>query len=250
MAADPKPPNHQLGEEWGLFDLLVVGAGMGGLAAAATAQRAGLRTALLESHSRLGGSGRLLSPRPVHVRRRRPPRWWDSAPASRSATCSTTSGWSSRAFGPAATGFTFPTGRWTSSPTRRNSSGTSRRAFPGRFSETRQRAFWRLQAAVGGACSGRRSGVRGSRRGRSATCVHDARILGVGGTLAASTSILTVLDVLRLLGLSRATCRSARWWRCSCKTPRRSGPETVPFANAAACLQAYRLGMRRPLGAG
>ena len=27
-----------------------------------------------------------------------------------------------------------------------------------------------------------------------------------------------------------------------------AGPETVPFANAAACLQAYRLGMSRPRG--
>ena len=27
-----------------------------------------------------------------------------------------------------------------------------------------------------------------------------------------------------------------------------AGPETVPFANAAACIQAYRLGMSRPRG--
>src|SRR5690242_21449014 len=39
----------------GEFDLVVVGGGMGGLATAALAQRVGLRTALLEAHTRLGG---------------------------------------------------------------------------------------------------------------------------------------------------------------------------------------------------
>src|SRR3954452_12322499 len=39
----------------GVFDLVVVGGGMGGLATAALAQRRGLRVALLESHTRLGG---------------------------------------------------------------------------------------------------------------------------------------------------------------------------------------------------
>ncbi len=38
-----------------IFDLVVVGGGMGGLATAALAQRAGLRTALLEAHTKLGG---------------------------------------------------------------------------------------------------------------------------------------------------------------------------------------------------
>jgi phytoene dehydrogenase-like protein len=36
-------------------DLVVIGGGMGGLAAAALAQRLGIRTALLEAHTRLGG---------------------------------------------------------------------------------------------------------------------------------------------------------------------------------------------------
>ena len=38
-----------------MFDLLVIGAGMGGLATAALAQRLGLRTGLLEAHTKLGG---------------------------------------------------------------------------------------------------------------------------------------------------------------------------------------------------
>src|SRR5687768_11770452 len=37
------------------YDLVVVGGGMGGLATAALAQRRGLRTALLEAHTKLGG---------------------------------------------------------------------------------------------------------------------------------------------------------------------------------------------------
>src|SRR3954465_15365668 len=38
-----------------IYDLVVVGGGMGGLAAAALAQGRGLRTALLETHTKLGG---------------------------------------------------------------------------------------------------------------------------------------------------------------------------------------------------
>src|SRR5271165_2911949 len=37
------------------YDLVVIGGGMGGLATAALAQRLGLRTALLEAHTKLGG---------------------------------------------------------------------------------------------------------------------------------------------------------------------------------------------------
>ena len=44
-----------------VFDLVVVGGGVGGLATAALAQRLGLRTALLEAHTRLGGCAGLLS---------------------------------------------------------------------------------------------------------------------------------------------------------------------------------------------
>src|SRR3954469_13542954 len=38
-----------------VYDLVVVGGGMGGLATAALAQRQGLKTALLEAHTKLGG---------------------------------------------------------------------------------------------------------------------------------------------------------------------------------------------------
>src|SRR3954463_941877 len=39
----------------GVFDLVVIGGGVGGLAAAALAQRLGMTTALLEAHTKLGG---------------------------------------------------------------------------------------------------------------------------------------------------------------------------------------------------
>ena len=42
-----------------MFDLLVIGAGMGGLATAALAQRLGLCTGLLEAHTKLGGLRRV-----------------------------------------------------------------------------------------------------------------------------------------------------------------------------------------------
>src|SRR5262249_42951844 len=77
--------------------------------------------------------------------------------------------------------------------------------------------------------------------------VHDLRILGPGGVLAGSTSLLTVDDVLRLLGLYRDPPFRA-FIAMLLQDTAQAGPETVPFANAAACLQAYRRGMCRPLG--
>ena len=77
--------------------------------------------------------------------------------------------------------------------------------------------------------------------------VHDLRILGVSGLLAASTAALTVRDVLRLLGLGRDVAFRALIAMLLQDTAQ-AGPETVPFAQAAACLQAYRRGMSRPGG--
>ena len=65
--------------------------------------------------------------------------------------------------------------------------------------------------------------------------------------LAASASVLTVRDVLRLLGLNgNAPFRSLI--AMLLQDTAQAGPEIVPFANAAACLQAYRFGMSRPRG--
>jgi phytoene dehydrogenase-like protein len=65
--------------------------------------------------------------------------------------------------------------------------------------------------------------------------------------LAASTWTLSVDQVLGLFGL-----RQDRPFRSLVamllQDTAQAGPETVPFANAAACLHAYRLGMSRPRG--
>ncbi len=64
---------------------------------------------------------------------------------------------------------------------------------------------------------------------------------------AGLTSLVTVRDVLRLLGIDGDRAFVALIAMLLQDTAQ-AGPETVPFANAAACLQAYRLGMSRPKG--
>ena len=115
------------------------------------------------------------------------------------------------------------------------------------FRASLPRLFWRLQAAVGNTLFRAAAGIpRLPVRGWK-DLVHDFRILGIPGILAAATSVLTVRDVLRLLGLdSDIAFRSLI--AMLLQDTAQAGPETVPFANAAACLQAYRLGMSRPRG--
>jgi phytoene dehydrogenase-like protein len=117
--------------------------------------------------------------------------------------------------------------------------------FPGRDSSRRR--FWRLQAWVGtrllaAAGNGPRLPLR-----TPSDLIHDARVLGLDGIAAASTSLVTVADVLRLMGLANDT-PFVSLIAMLLQDTAQAGPEFVPFANAAACLQAYRLGMRRPRG--
>ena len=95
----------------------------------------------------------------------------------------------------------------------------------------------------------RRHGPAAARSGRLATLVHDLRILGLRAACwPASTSAVD----------RAATCSACSGWSATCafrsliamllQDTAQAGPETVPFANAAACLQAYRLGMSRPRG--
>jgi phytoene dehydrogenase-like protein len=77
--------------------------------------------------------------------------------------------------------------------------------------------------------------------------VHDLQVLGISGAVAAATFVLSVRDVLRLLGLDGDVAFRSLIAMLLQDTAQ-AGPETVPFANAAACLQAYRLGMSRPRG--
>lgn len=226
------------------FDLVVVGGGMGGLALAGLAQRAGLRTALLEAHTRLGGCAG----------------WFDRGPYAFDAGATALMGLAPgepigdllAAVGLEFVGATTPAYR-VHLPDRRVDIVTDpaafeanvAAAFPGRAAARRR--FWRLQAAVGETLF--RAASRGPRLPlRSAgDLLHDLQILGIPGLAAASTWLLTVDDVLRLLGL--ASDRPFRAFVAMLlQDTAQAGPETVPFANAAACLQAYRRGMARPVG--
>ncbi len=110
-----------------------------------------------------------------------------------------------------------------------------------------QQRFWRLQAAVGNALWRASTRIPRLPLKSIADAVHDLRVLGFAGLLAASTSALTVQHVLRLLDLERdVSFRSLI--AMLLQDTAQAGPETVPFANAAVCIQAYRLGMSRPKG--
>jgi len=226
------------------FDLVVIGGGVGGLACAALAQRRGLKVGLLEAHTKLGGCagyfdrgvftfdvgatalmglapgepiGDLLDMLGVDFEAIRTPRYRVYLPDR--------------------------TLDVTSDPDAFESASAS--AFPGRTAA--RRIFWRLQAVVGTTLFRSASGIpRLPARSLGDLC-HDLRILGLRGVLAASTSVLSVLDVLRLLGLDDdVPFRSLV--AMLLQDTAQAGPETVPFANASACLQAYRLGMSRPRG--
>lgn len=230
------------------YDLVVVGGGMGGLAAAALSQRLGLRTALLEAHTRLGGCAGYFA---------RGPFTFD---AGATALMGLRPG---EPMGDLLDVLEVP---FSAEPTRSYRVHLPDRrldivADPGRFEEASvatfpedegrsadgQRRFWRLQEAVGRALFTAAASVPRLPVRSVGDLIHDVRILGPGGLLAASTSLVTVQDVLRLLGLDRdRPFRSLV--AMLLQDTAQAGPETVPFANAAACLHAYRSGMSRPCG--
>lgn len=225
-------------------DLCVVGGGVGGLATAALAQAEGLRVVLLEAHSRLGGCAG----------------WFDRGPYTFDAGATALMG-----LGPGEpvrdllrrVGLDLETVRTAAYrvylPDRTldiTSDASAFEAAAGRAFEGRHRArrlFWRLQEAVGTRLFTAAGGIPRLPIGSAGDLAYDLNILGAGGLLAASTSLLTVADVLRLLGLSRDRAFVALIGMLLQDTAQ-AGPETVPFANAAACLHAYRLGMSRPRG--
>lgn len=226
------------------YDLIVVGGGFGGLATAALAQARGLRTALLEGHSRLGGCAGYFD---------RGPFVFDAGATAlmglgRGEPIGDLLDLLGMPFEAAPTPayrVHLPDRRLDIVPDPARFEAASAAAFPEH--ERSQRAFWRLQAWAGErlfAAAGRvpRMPVRSI-----GDLAHDLRILGVPGLLAAATSVLTVADVLRLLGL-HANRPFRSLIAMLLQDTAQAGPETVPFANAAACLQAYRRGMSRPRG--
>ena len=228
----------------GVRDLVVVGAGFGGLATAALAEVRGMKVTLLESHSRLGGCAGYFD---------RGPYTFDAgATALMGLGLGEPIGGLLERIGVEFEGVRTPAYR-VHLPDRTLDIGPDRRAFEAASAEafsgkdSARRLFWRLQEAVGTKLfevAGRvpRLPIRSI-----ADVAHDLKILGPGGLLAASTWVGTVLDVLRLLGLDRdVPFRSLV--AMLLQDTAQAGPETVPFANAAACLQAYRMGMSRPRG--
>lgn len=226
------------------FELIVVGGGIGGLATAALTQALGMRVALLEAHTKLGGCAG----------------YFDRGPYVFDAGATALMGLGrGEPIGDslAALGMPFeavPTSAYrihlpdrvldiVSDPGRFEAASAA--AFPGH--PRAQRAFWRLQAWVGERLFAAASRVPRMPARSIGDLAHDLRILGVPGLIAAATSVMTVAGVLRLLNLhGDVPFRSLI--AMLLQDTAQAGPETVPFANAAACLQAYRRGMSRPKG--
>lgn len=226
------------------LDLVVVGGGLGGLATAALAQARGMRVALLEAHTKLGGCAGYFE---------RGPYVFDAG-----ATALMGMG-RGEPIGDLLdrVGMTFevattpayrvhlPDRTLDIVPDAARFEAASAVAFPGL--DRSRRAFWRLQAWVGDRLLGAAGQVPRMPVRSLGDLVHDFRILGVPGLLAAATSALTVADVLRILNL-HGDMAFRSLIAMLLQDTAQAGPETVPFANAAACLQAYRRGMSRPRG--
>jgi C-3',4' desaturase CrtD len=226
------------------FDLAVIGAGIGGLAAAALAQRVGLRVALLEAHTRLGGCAGWFS---------RGPCTFDVGatalmglgPGEPLGDLLRVVGLAFRGAPTAAYRVCLPDRSVAIVPDAAAFERNILAAFPRR--PRAYQTFWRWQARVGETLFQAAARVPRLPLGGVGDLVHDVRVLGLPGTLAGLTSAVTVRHVLRLLGLdSDVPFRSLI--AMLLQDTAQADPETVPFANAAACLQAYRRGMSRPRG--
>ena len=227
-----------------LLDLLVVGGGMGGLATASLAQKRGLRVALLEAHTKLGGCSGHFERDEFH---------FDVGatalmglrPGEPIAALLAEVGLDFRGVATSSYRVCLPDRTLAITPDPRVFEAAIASAFPGQ--DRSKRAFWRLQASVGSTLFAVAARVPRLPVRRLGDVVHDLKILGPGGLLAASTWAITVEDVLTLLGLAHDRPFRALITMLLQDTAQ-AGPELVPFANAAACLQAYRLGMSRPVG--
>jgi phytoene dehydrogenase-like protein len=230
------------------FDLVVVGGGMGGLATAALAQQLGLRTALLEACTKLGGCAGYFCRRPYT---------FDAGatalmgfePGEPIGDLFWVLGIASPTEPTACYRVHLPDRMLDIVPDSAHFEALSLSAFPPDEggSVRAQRLFWRLQKATGkklfeAAAQVPRLPVR-----HLGDLIHDIRIPGLGGLVAASTIVLTAQDVLRGLGLNDHLPFRALIAMLLQDTAQ-EGPEIVPFANAAACLQDYSRGMWRPHG--
>ena len=226
------------------YDLVVVGGGMGGLSLAALAQRSGRRVALLEAHTHLGGCAG----------------WFERGPYTFDAGATALMGLEVgeplgellNAIGLDFQGTKTPAYRVCLPdrelrivPQTSEFEAAIEAVFPGQSGAKRR--FWRWQAAIGQELF--RVAGKGTRLPWSslADIFHDLNVLGPRGAAAASSCLLTVQNVLQLLGLANDRPFRALIAMLLQDTAQ-AGPEIVPFANASACLQAYRIGMSRPQG--
>ena len=226
------------------YDLAVVGGGIGGLSLAALAQRAGLKTILCESHTKLGGCAGYfqrgpytfdcgatalmgLAPgEPIHDLVNRVGLNFSGVKTPEYRIC-------------------LPDIDLTLTDDCRAWYETIRSQFP-QLGENAVR-FWRIQQAIGTRMFKAGSGLPRLPIRSVGDIIHNIKILGPGGSLCAATSLASVQDLLRLLGLNRDN-RFRAIIAMLLQDTAQAGPETVPLANAAACLQAYRFGLSRPKG--
>jgi C-3',4' desaturase CrtD len=230
-----------------VYDLIVVGGGIGGLTTAALAQHLGLRTALLEAHTRLGGCAGYFQ---------RGPYTFDAGatalvglrPGEPLGDLLNVVGLDLERVETPSYRVHLPDRTFDIIPEAEMFEVKAKASFATSWrSAHAQRTFWRLQATVGNTLLHVAGKIPRLPVRDPGDLVQVLGVLGVRGALAASTSILTVDHVLRVLGL-----KSDRAFRsliaALLQDTAQAGPETVPFANAAAYLQAYRLGMSRPSG--
>ena len=227
-----------------IFDLVVIGGGFGGLSTAALARSAGLKTALLEAHTNLGGCAGYFD-RGVYT--------FDAgATALMGLAKGQPFGDLFDAIGLDFQGVQTPSYRvhlpdrvLDITPRPEDFETACNRAFPGH--DQQLATFWRWQASVGNRLFDAAARIPRLPLRSASDLTHNAKILGVSGVLSGLLALCTVEDVMRFLWLDKNKPFRALIAMLLQDTAQ-AGPETVPFANASACLQAYRLGMSRPRG--
>ncbi len=227
------------------YDLIVVGAGMGGLATAALAAKFSLKTALLEAHSNVGGCA-------GHFSRRE---------------------WTFDVGATALIGLNprEPIGDLLDSlqiPLHTQKTSTFRIVLPDRtfdihadptrfenlaiaaFPDLNPKAiidFWKLQHKVGSTLFQAAAKIPRFPIHKFSDLTHNLAILGFSGSIYSALAATTVLNVLKFFGLDHDRSFYSLISMLLQDTAQ-AGAETVPFATAAACLHAYRMGMSRPIG--
>lgn len=217
---------------------------MGGLALASLAQRAGLKTVLCESHTRLGGCAGYFE---------RGPYTFDCgatalmglAPGEPIRNLLDRVGLEFQGIKTPEYRICLPDGDLALT----DDALDWERKIQARYPDLGPNAarFWRIQATIGQRMFQAGSGLPRLPIRLFSDIVHNLEILGTKGSLYAGSSLFTVLDLMRLLGLHK-DARFRALVGMLLQDTAQAGPETVPLANAAACLQAYRLGLSRPVG--